>query len=216
MIPWLTRHPVTVWSLAWGTTALGFSLSNLSSGREGASPQTFLFLGLLAWGVAGALAFHRPPRHAAGFMLWAAAFLGGCGLAMAWMRRDDDLDDLHGPLSGLVVWALAMALAPLLGSALERTTTPWPQRLGPALLWAVMGAGGAVAAFFAWYFSLVGLDLIENNSGLDPWRLGLHHLASFVAVGLVGAVFGGNCQFVRERLLGRWTAGDDAARAAEG
>lgn len=206
MIPWLTRHPVVVWSLAWGTTALGFSLSELLSGRGDASPQTFLFLGLLAWGAAGALAFHRPPRRTAGFMLWAAAFLGACGLAMAWMRPNDELYDLHGPISGLVVWALAMALAPLLGSALERTETPWPLRVGPALLWAVMGVGGAVAAFFAWYFAMGALDLIESASDLNPWRLGLHHLASFLAVGLVGAVVGLNCQFMRERLLGPWKA----------
>lgn len=167
------------------------------------SPTLFLVLGALAWGAAGALAFHRPPRRAAGFLLWAAAFLGGCGLAMAWMRRDDDLYDLHGPISGLMVWALAMALAPLLGSALERTATPWHQRLGPVLLWAVTGVGGAMAAFFAWYFAIGALDLIESASDLNPWRLGLHHLASFAVVGLVGAVVGLSFEYLRDRLLER-------------
>lgn len=208
MTHWFSRHPILVWGLAWGCTAMGETLSMGPPQKFGdlvpERPWAFVMVGAMAWGLAGALAFHGGGRRRSGFVVWAAAFLIGTGLGVAvWQAAYRPI--VRAPIYGfLMAWAAGMTLGPLLGGVIERPPMPLYRRLFHAGLWLLYFF---LAPLPVLALSNLSLQLLVSQDVIDgPW----YPLLVFGAATLGGSLAGQLAVILRYALLGALSGADEA------
>ncbi len=200
MTTWFSRHPILVWGLAWGCTAVAWARLLATQTRSGdagpGQPWTFLMQGALVWGMAGALAFHGGGRRRSGFVVWTAAFLIGTGLGVAlWQAVYRPI--FRYPMYGsLMAWAAGMTLGPLLGGVIERLPVPLYRRLFHAGLWLLYFF---LAPLPVLALSNLSLQLLVSQDVIDgPW----YPLLVFGAATLGGSLAGQMAMILRYAQLG--------------
>jgi hypothetical protein len=156
MLAWMIKHPVAIWSIAWGITGIGLQLADVFSEPPRGPRWIGVITGVVAWGVAGAVTFHGNHLRR-GAVIWALAYVAAFGLAASlgsWFEHNQ-----YGPYSsaGFIGMLLGWAAGAALGALPSVYTMSAPGRRARAL---PMALAWGLAFFVGGYVALVAALLL--------------------------------------------------------
>src|SRR5437667_1878321 len=136
---WTNRHPVLVWSLAWGVTGASLAIADVFSTPRHGPFWVAVVGGLLAWSVAGGATVRvlggnqEAIRIAA--IVWGGAYALALGLGAPLVRWADGNLASAGFVGALIGWSLSAATAAFVTTWLIRESPGWVRPIEMALAW---------------------------------------------------------------------------------
>jgi hypothetical protein len=207
MLAWMIKHPVSTWSIAWGITGVGLQLADVFSEPPRGPRWLGVVSGLVAWGVAGAVTFHRHDLRR-GAVIWALAYVAAFGLAASlgnWFEHNQ-----YGPYSS--AGFVGMLLGWGAGAALGALASGYAASARRHRAWAVAIAWG-FAFFAAGYVALVAALLFGQAAKAAVDFTG-HPRAGLMVGWALGCALGGFLAAAMGLAAQRWLLGPSSEAPA--
>jgi hypothetical protein len=164
---WTSRHPVLVWTLAWGAIGLSARIASIFDDNTPGPGWLAFVVGTICWAVAGSTTVHnigaeitrKRAMIAAG--VWASAFIWLASIALPlgeWMRQTRFGSVMPPGFVGMIVaWAIAAALAVAVTSRLVKREPGLVRPVVVAFRW-------GFAFFFGGYFGVPFASILGQLS----------------------------------------------------
>jgi hypothetical protein len=206
---WTSRHPVLVWTLAWGAIGLSARIASIfDEGTPGPGWLAFV-VGTISWAIAGSTTVHNigaemtRKRTMIAACVWGSAFIWLASVALPlgeWMRQTRFGEVMPPGFVGMVVaWSIAAALAVAVTSRLVKREPGLIRPIVVAIRW-------GFAFFFGGYIgvplaSILGQTTEAMFGGLLTPSLAhaLGWTAASLAAGLLAATAALTLSGSRER-----------------
>ena len=192
-MPWINRHPLLMWSLAWGVTGTSLAIADVFSTPRHGPFWVAVAGGMVSWSVAGGatvgvLAQDPSSRRVRiGAFVWGGAYLLALGLgALSADWAEENLASA-GFVGALIAWSAAAATA--------ACATTWLIRDAPGVVRPIKMALGWGFGFFAAGYLAIVLSILMGQAARGLLHEVLGQYPAFivgwgVACSLAGAAAG--------------------------
>jgi len=164
---WTSRHPVIVWTLAWGAIGLSARIAGIFDDNTPGPGWLAFVVGTICWAVAGSTTVHNigaeitRKRAIIAASVWASAYVWLASVALPlseWMRQTRFGSVIPPGFVGMVVaWAIAAALAVAVTSRLVKRELGFVRPVVVAFRW-------GFAFFFGGYIGVPLASILGQTS----------------------------------------------------
>ena len=108
LMAWANRHPVLMWTIAWGVTGVALYVSGVFNSPRTGPLWVAVAGGTISWSIAGASTFSKH-WNLANLVIWALAYLLSFALAGFLMNLSIIRDTIMGLFVALIGWSGGVA-----------------------------------------------------------------------------------------------------------
>jgi hypothetical protein len=200
IIAWANRHPVLMWTIAWGVTGIALYGSGVFNSPRTGPLWVAVAGGTISWSIAGASTFSKD-WNLTNLVIWALAYLLSFALAGLLLNLSLTRDTIMGLFLALIGWSGGAAFGAFASTRLAIDHPRLMQSGGIASIWML---GFFIGSFVGFYFSYYGAELAKIFIGFligVPAALTLGFGSGFALGGFIASAIAVSAVHAATRFL---------------
>jgi len=157
LMAWANRHPVLMWTSAWGITGVALYISGVFNSPRTGPLWVAVAGGMISWSIAGASTFSKH-WNLANLVIWSLAYLLSLALAGFLMNMSFLRDTIMGLFLALIGWSGGMAFGAFASTWLASDHPRLMQSGAIASIWMLAFFIGSSVGFA---FGFIGAELAK-------------------------------------------------------
>ena len=157
LMAWANRHPVLMWTIAWGVTGVALYGSGVFNSPRTGPLWVAVAGGTISWSIAGASTFSKH-WNLANLVIWALAYLLSFALAGFLLSLSFTRDTIMGLFLALIGWSGGAAFGAFASTWLASDHPTLMQSGAIASIWML---GFFIGSFIGFAFGSYGAELAK-------------------------------------------------------
>ena len=186
LMAWANRHPVLMWTIAWGVTGVALYISGVFNSPRTGPLWVAIAGGMISWSIAGASTFSKYWNFT-NLMIWALAYFLSFALAGFLINLAPLRDTLMGILLALIGWSAGLAFGAFVSTWL---TSDHPRIMRSGVIAIIWLLGFFIGSFVGFAFGSYGAELAKIFIGFligEPTALILGFGSVFALGGFIAS-----------------------------
>jgi len=157
LMAWANRHPVLMWTIAWGVTGVALYVSGVFNSPRTGPLWVAVAGGTISWSIAGASAFSKH-WNCANLVIWGLAYLLSFALAGFLLN----VSILRGTFMGLFLALIGWSGGPAFGTfASTWLASDHPRQMRSGAIASIWMLGFFIGGFVGFAFGSYGAELAK-------------------------------------------------------
>jgi len=157
LMAWANRHPVLMWTIAWGVTGISLYVSGVFNSPRTGPLWVAIAGGMISWSIAGVSTFSKH-WTVANFVIWAFAYILSFALAGFLLNLSLTRYTIIGLFLALTGWSGGAAFGAFASTWLASDHPRLMQSGAIAIIWML---GFFIGSFIAFAFGSYGAELVK-------------------------------------------------------